>query len=672
MVSVVSQPAIKWFTPSPLLGRASIFKRDHGGGTVGQPAILRFSTDLFMEEFLSLTAAYPERLAEWLARNETWRDPMPTPDTARQLRLLETVSHAPARQGEKQGPMPVFQEPVRTSEPLKLYQPVHQRHYLVAATLACQQSGLPDRIVDRAKDEQVSFVIRRIAPQDIASPHRQEYAFVAEDGGFLWRRIPAERTQSVEPGEERLPLFPVAYRRCECARQLLAGSIPVGRREAYLATPGWDRPATTAAGIKPTPAQRVRALFDAEVAAPWKALLEKAQVFEESFLGAATPGDDTERAQQLADFAAAQRALHEQIQTGSWYVCLDFARFLEKYLPSLWSNIAQGGGAAGLNEAQRRLAQALRDTALQTGLRDSLLGAYGGLGYTLAPTLASALISARARGEQLEATETPLDLRLRATQAGNDWPDALFPLAHPAIKRSGNALQRDHGLFGLLPRLSSSTSAAAQSSLPLDQKLDQVDALSELVESALPPGLTQAPEFDAVEPPAPGGEAWFVIRCVYERPRCRPAPQVIVSAPTQAFQMAPFFDPDAPARAIRIPMPLDISPAGLRKFKKNTTFMISDMLCGQLGRIKKTTLGDLVLSVLPWPFHKDLPNVGAGGSCKKGGVGFGMFCSLSIPIVTLCAMILMIIMVALFDIFFRWLPYLFVCLPIPGLKGKKS
>lgn len=137
--------------------------------------------------------------------------------------------------------------------------------------------------------------------------------------------------------------------------------------------------------------------------------------------------------------------------------------------------------------------------------------------------------------------------------------------------------------------------------------------------------------------------------------------------------MASFFDPQAPARAARIPMPFDISPGGLRKFNKSATLAVSDMLCAQIKRIRKLTLGDLVLSVLPWPFHKDLPSVGPAGSCKDGGGNpFGMFCSLSIPIVTLCALILLIIMVSLFDLFFRWLPYLFLCLPIPGLKGKKS
>ena len=80
--------------------------------------------------------------------------------------------------------------------------------------------------------------------------------------------------------------------------------------------------------------------------------------------------------------------------------------------------------------------------------------------------------------------------------------------------------------------------------------------------------------------------------------------------------MAGFFDPDAPARPIRIALPLDTSPAGLRKFDKNTAFMISDMLCGQIDRVKGLSLGDLVLSVLPWPLHKDL-SVPDGGPCKS-------------------------------------------------------
>jgi len=192
--------------------------------------------------------------------------------------------------------------------------------------------------------------------------------------------------------------------------------------------------------------------------------------------------------------------------------------------------------------------------------------------------------------------------------------------------------------------------------------------LAAMVEALLPVGQAAAELIDTV-PVGDPRDVWFVVRCVYERPNCGPLFTTQVSAATQRFQMAPFFDPDAPARPVRIPMPLDISPAGLRKYQKNTGSVISDMLCGKIKGIRKMTLADLVLSVLPWPFHKDLPEP-ASGTCTEGGNGFGMICSLSIPIVTLCALILMMIIVALFDLFFRWIPYLFICLPIPGLKGK--
>ena len=136
--------------------------------------------------------------------------------------------------------------------------------------------------------------------------------------------------------------------------------------------------------------------------------------------------------------------------------------------------------------------------------------------------------------------------------------------------------------------------------------------------------------------------------------------------------MASFFDPDAPARPIRIGLPLDTSPAGLRRFDKNTVFMMSDVLCGQIDRMKGLGLADLVLSVLPWPFHKSL-SVPEKGDCRTGGaLSLGVMCSLSIPIITICALLLLMIIVSLLDFIFRWLPYFVVCFPLPGFKGRKG
>ena len=102
--------------------------------------------------------------------------------------------------------------------------------------------------------------------------------------------------------------------------------------------------------------------------------------------------------------------------------------------------------------------------------------------------------------------------------------------------------------------------------------------------------------------------------------------------------------------------------------------MISDVLCGQIGRAKGLSLGDLVRSVLPWPFHKDL-DVSAPdqGSCSKGpGLEFGMICSLSIPIITICALILLMIIVLVLDLIFKWIPFFIMCFPLPKFKAKNT
>jgi hypothetical protein len=48
-----------------------------------------------------------------------------------------------------------------------------------------------------------------------------------------------------------------------------------------------------------------------------------------------------------------------------------------------------------------------------------------------------------------------------------------------------------------------------------------------------------------------------------------------------------------------------------------------------------------------------------------------MICSLSIPIITLCALFMLMIMISLLDFVFRWMPFFIFCFPVPGLKAKK-
>jgi hypothetical protein len=170
-----------------------------------------------------------------------------------------------------------------------------------------------------------------------------------------------------------------------------------------------------------------------------------------------------------------------------------------------------------------------------------------------------------------------------------------------------------------------------------------------------------------------GDPGWFVIRCAYNSCDCRPLEPTVLSVPSQKFQLASFFDSDAPARPIRIALPIDTTAAGMRKHQKNTAFVMSDVLCGQVNKLKGLGFIDLVLSVLPWPFHKDL-NIGQDGlgPCNDKSGNLGMICSLSIPIITICALILLFMIVLVFDLIFKWIPWFIICFPLRMVRAKQA
>jgi hypothetical protein len=143
-----------------------------------------------------------------------------------------------------------------------------------------------------------------------------------------------------------------------------------------------------------------------------------------------------------------------------------------------------------------------------------------------------------------------------------------------------------------------------------------------------------------------------VLRYVYRRGQCDP-PHTYVSRPTKSFELAPFFDPDAPGRNIRVGLPVDVSLAGLRKFKKNVGFIISKELNKKLEGISGQ--------------EQDVLDNKA--DVKDGSIDIGFICSFSLPIITLCAFILLMIIVILLNLVFWWIPLLKICFPIP-LKAK--
>lgn len=707
MVSLTIKHGVQWRAPMPLWAEnSSTGIRTINEDVATYPSILRFATDSFMQDMLQVMDDSPKRIAEWLAQPETWREPMTSPkmsvrpgsEDGLSYLLNKTKQQTEAYQSSADKALVKPRQAVTIAAaarlknlPIKLFHSTHQRFYLVSASLVSSDLGCPEQRLDLSKQEKASFVLRRLVPpgesativegQEIDNlDDWDEYAFISTTSGHKWSRIDKSgqvACQKLLPQEEQLPLFPVNYRDgCAHDRTVYSGLIPVGKREKWMAAPVGD--ATTAelsgdlADSTLAGMSHARKMFQTDVAEPWKILVEQADFKRQGL----SRGFDfiEDDGSSLEENNRARRSARDNIQMASWYVLLDFARFLEQYLPNLWAYANQDSNATLPSRDELDLFTRIENTQLPASVMAKLVEfddqylpnpplnpidrvASAITDETMVVSLLDALVMIRDLEDDLEAVENEF-VRFDydpdgafALDVDPRWPGFLFPLADPEFN-------------GPIPNADGTRS-------DLESRLGQIDGLAELIEKILPePSLLE----DVI--PASGAldqrNAWFVTRCVYERPCCGPLFPALVSKSSRVFQMAPFFDPDAPARPIRIPMPVDVSPAGLRKFQKNTAFVISDMLCGKIKKIRKITLGDLVLSVLPWPFHKDLPNPGDTGPCKQDGNSFGMICSLSIPIVTLCALILLMIMVALFDLFFRWIPFLFICLPIPGLKGKKG
>jgi hypothetical protein len=101
----------------------------------------------------------------------------------------------------------------------------------------------------------------------------------------------------------------------------------------------------------------------------------------------------------------------------------------------------------------------------------------------------------------------------------------------------------------------------------------------------------------------------------------------------------PWWDGDGPGIKINLP---DLSQ--LKRVKPNVAFEMPPALANLLG-------GDM----------KKL----ADGEGSTGGPQIGFICSFSIPIITLCAFIVLNIFLGLFDLIFRWMMFIKICLPIP-------
>jgi hypothetical protein len=677
-VTVLHHP-LTWAAPRPLWSA--------GGGNRGRaPTILRFASDEFMEQLIGLLDTDPNALADHVARFESWRSKqselMATDHVAR-TPLPEPVRKAGLFTRLKLGKAVTARVVTTPADPppvLKLYQPAHQRYYVVTATLACAVPGLPDRQL-AGPNEQLCFVIRRVMDG-------HEHAYVKADKGWKWQRLAENDPRQLAPSEERLGVFPLKHQDGQgLRRSLWGGLVPVGKREDYLSAPLSSQPVSllegqlaqinVAAPEAVSNSKQARlAEFKMDFAEPWKAMVQSADKLAAD-INADPEATGGEKQKQI-------REKNWQYQMQSWLLLLDLMAFLERHLEPVHKAM-KGQNPGTLNDAQQQLVTWF-ETTMPDATKTSMEQGFAGAGVQLA---VKNRMSAAMKAAAVPATAALLEsaqLVYRANPGEQaSWPDFHYLLA--GIGSNGNGAASCLGPFAAVPPQPPVSDEVSDAADPLDTLAGPVSGAASLIARIddlivlVGRALTNSGDENAREIPfaqrlsqtmrdTMTKDELFVIRFVHLNADCGPLHPPTVSDPTEQFRLASFFDSDAPARPIRITLPSDTSPAGLRKHAKGTAFVLSDILCGQVQRAKGLGFVDLVRQVLPFPLHKDI-DIGDGAGCKSNDIDIGMICSISIPIITLCALILLMIIISLLDFIFRWIPWFITCFPVPGLKGKK-
>jgi len=100
-----------------------------------------------------------------------------------------------------------------------------------------------------------------------------------------------------------------------------------------------------------------------------------------------------------------------------------------------------------------------------------------------------------------------------------------------------------------------------------------------------------------------------------------------------------------------VPLP-DILPGRIGDIRPNVAFIVPKGLAGFLN-------SNTAKSLLK----------GSGG---RGTASLGWICGFNIPIITLCAFIVLVIFLSLLNFVFWWLPFVKICIPIPSSMSKNT
>jgi hypothetical protein len=522
---------------------------------------------------------------------------------------------------------------VKNLHAYKLFQPLHKCYYLVTASLVCRKVGLPDRTVDRKNGEKVSFVLRRLVPQTTPPGQPQQYtemAWVNEGDNKGWQFLEDKQHNPVpiRKDEERLPLHAVKYcpfvdasasstggsspsKPCD-PRTVYHGYIPVDKREKYLASYSITaiQNYIASSGVDPRLDQVTTQVID-----QWRAL------YVDPITGEALSDGQDLRFEQstsptlhnyLAEHPEEQKRRLKLRQQISLYLILDLADFLNTYLSNVFNAITTNSPIQDSN--QQALYSELDGIQIDTN------------------TTVTGRIKLTDAINKLQTITNPQN-SVNLSNAESDPPIDTYDVAY-ATYSSGSVDQS----YLALPPPPSPPANPLPAEGPLHKLFSKALATS-TTQFAIPPDLASLVKNE----PAQGDI--FITRLVYERGICDP----VISQPSAHFTFAKIHDTDAPARKIRIEMP-SIGLKDLRKHKRGVAFQLPPDLNNLLNRVN--------------------PGMLKGGGLADAGapLGIAMICTFSIPIITICALIVLFIFLILLNIIFWWLPFIRICFPIPESK----
>jgi hypothetical protein len=125
-------------------------------------------------------------------------------------------------------------------------------------------------------------------------------------------------------------------------------------------------------------------------------------------------------------------------------------------------------------------------------------------------------------------------------------------------------------------------------------------------------------------------------------------PELVWSAYSAEFTVAPWWEPSGvKPRVVPLPDPFDRTL--LRQLRPNAAFQLPSKLANLMSRAALKKMRD-------------------GEAPQAGGPDIAWICGFNIPIITLCAVIVLSIFLQLLNIVFWWLPFVKTCIPLPRAK----